>query len=243
MKLIDIHAHYGGWINLPNPYTSIEDLLETCRRYDIERCILSSVLAISYDIVEGNERLRQVIDGHDTLRGYVTIHPGYPRESMALLQEYLQLPNFVGAKIHPKHAGYHVDCPEARPLMEYLAELGKPVLAHTWYVEMCQAMADLADALPDLTLIMGHMGGDDWECALKMAASRPNLYLELVAGLAPWGKIERSIEAVGVERILFGSDLTLLDPAYTIGTVTGAEISDEDKQKILYDNAKALFGF
>jgi uncharacterized protein len=241
--LIDVHAHYGPWPGLPNPYVTLADLLETCDRYCIETCCLSSTVAIGYDVAAGNAEVRSVIEGHDRLRGYVVIHPGYPELSMAELRKYLALSNFVGAKLHPKHCGFQADSSEARPLMEYLAAQGKPLLAHTWYAEMVQAMANLADALPDLVLILGHMGGDDWEFALEAAADRPNMVLELCSGLAPWGKMERAVAMVGAERLLFGSDLTLLEPGFTLGTVTGSTLSETDQRKILYENAKVLFGF
>jgi hypothetical protein len=228
---------------LPNPYTSIENLLDSMRRFGIEHCCLSSVSGIGYNAVEGNELLRQVIEGHDELHGYVVIHPGYPEESLAQLRELLQLPNWVGGKLHSKHCGYQADSPEARPLLEHLCELGKPLLAHTWFDEMCVAMGNAADMFPELTLIMGHMGGDHWKTALRVAAERPNLYLELCSGLSPWGKIEKAIAAVGAERVLFGSDLTLLDPGYTLGLVTGAEMGEREKRMVLYGNAKRLFGF
>jgi predicted TIM-barrel fold metal-dependent hydrolase len=194
-------------------------------------------------MAEGNERVRAVIEGHPELHGYAVIHPGYPEQSLAQLRELLALPNFVGAKLHPKHCGYQADAPEARPLLEYLVELGKPLLVHTWFDEMCLAMGHAADLFPDLTLIMGHMGGDTWETALTVAADRPNLYLELCSGLSPWGKLEKSIGVVGAERLLYGSDLTLLDPGYTLGLVTGAEIGEAEKRLILHDNAQRLFGF
>lgn len=241
--LIDVHAHYGGWVGLPNPSTSIDDLLATCRRFNIEHCCLSSTSAIGYDLIGGNERVRQVIEGHRELHGYVVIHPGYPEQSMAQLRELLTLPNYVGAKLHPKHCGYQADAPEARPLLEYVCDLGKPLLVHTWFVEMCEAMGRAADLFPDLTLIMGHMGGDDWPAALQVAAERPNLYLELCSGLSPWGKLEQAIGMVGADRLLFGTDLTLLDPGYTLGSVTGAEISERERRMILYENAQRLFGF
>ncbi|MCE5237641.1 amidohydrolase family protein [bacterium] len=241
--LIDVHAHYGPWVGLPNPYTPIEDLLDTCRRFRIEHCCLSSTCAIGYDVHEGNERVREVIEGHPELHGYVVIHPGYAEQSLAQVRELLALPNFVGAKLHPKHCGYQADCPEARPLLAALVELGKPLLVHTWFDEMCLAMGRAADLFPDLALIMGHMGGDTWETALTVAADRPNLYLELCSGLSPWGKLEQSVSVVGAERILFGTDLTLLDPGYTLGLVTGAEIGERQKRLILHDNAQRLFGF
>ncbi len=240
--IVDIHAHYGPWPGLPNPYVSPDDLLATCERFGIETCILSSTVAILYDVEAGNREVREVIEGQERLRGYVVIHPGYPELAMQELREYLSLPNFVGAKLHPKHCGFQADSPEARPLMEYLATVGKPLLAHTWFREMCEAMARLADALPALTLILGHMGGDDWPYALELAADRPNMLMELCSGLAPVGKVEQAVAMVGADRLLFGSDLTLLDPGYTLGTVLGSDLREADKQKILYHNAKRLFG-
>jgi hypothetical protein len=241
--LIDVHAHYGPWVGLPNPATSVDDLLETCHRFRIEHCCLSSTLAIGYALEEGNERLREVISGHPQLHGYVVIHPGYAETSLAQMRELLAEPNFVGAKLHPKHCGYQADAPEARPLLAALQELGKPLLVHTWFVEMCEAMGRAADLFPDLPLIMGHMGGDDWEYALEVAAVRPNLYLELCSGLSPWGKLERAVSMVGAERLLYGSDLTLLDPGYTLGLVTGSELSPHQQRLILYENARRLFEF
>lgn len=242
-SLIDVHAHYGPWPGLPNPCVSIEDLVETCERYRIEHICLSSTLAIGYDMVEGNARLAEAIEGREGLHGYVVIHPGYPEASLAQMKEYFQNSQFVGAKLHPKHAGYQIDCEEARPLLEYLVEQGKPLLEHTWFDEMCLATGNAADLFPDLVIIMGHMGGDTWEKALEVAAERPNVYLELCSGLSPCGKLERSVAMVGAERLLFGTDLTLLEPGYTLGLVTGAELGEREKRMVLYENGKRLFGF
>ncbi|MEN6544500.1 MAG: amidohydrolase family protein, partial [Armatimonadia bacterium] len=241
--LIDVHAHYGPWVGLPNPYVGIEDLVGTCERYGIEHICLSSTLAIGYDMAEGNARLAAAIEGREGLHGYVVIHPGYAAESLAQMKEYFQNPQFVGAKLHPKHAGYQIDCDEARPLLEYLVEVGKPLLEHTWFDEMCLATGNAADLFPELVVIMGHMGGDTWEKALEVAAERPNVYLELCSGLSPWGKLERAVALVGAERLLFGTDLTLLEPGYTLGLVTGAVIGEREKRMILYENGKRLMGF
>ncbi len=267
--VIDVHAHYGMWPGLPNPFTSGEALMDTCRRFRIAHCCLSSTLAINYDMQEGNRRLaewlarlpasaadaagaqaapQEAAQAHEDafspqFHGYVVIHPGYQAESLAQLREYLSWPQFVGAKLHPKHCGFMADAPQARPLLEYLAQLQKPLLVHTWFDEMCEAMGRAADAFPELLLIMGHMGGDTWETALRVAAERPNLYLELCSGLSPCGKLEKAVQIVGAERILFGSDVTLLDPGYTLGFVTGAEIGERERRLILYDNAQRLFGF
>jgi len=55
------------------------------------------------------------------------------------------------------------------------------------------------------------------------------------------GKVEEAVERAGSQRILYGSDMTLLNPAHTIGMIMSSEISKEDKERIFYINAKRLF--
>jgi predicted TIM-barrel fold metal-dependent hydrolase len=49
------------------------------------------------------------------------------------------------------------------------------------------------------------------------------------------------VAEVGAERILYGSDLTWIDPRTQLGMILDAEVTDEDKALILRDNALRLF--
>jgi len=48
------------------------------------------------------------------------------------------------------------------------------------------------------------------------------------------------VNAIGADRVLFGTDIPWYDPGYGIGSVLFSRISDADKYKILYENAKGL---
>ena len=54
--------------------------------------------------------------------------------------------------------------------------------------------------------------------------------------------IEELVDGVGVDRVLFGSDMPLMGPRTQIGKIITARISDEAKQKILGGNAGRLLG-
>jgi predicted TIM-barrel fold metal-dependent hydrolase len=54
--------------------------------------------------------------------------------------------------------------------------------------------------------------------------------------------IERFIREVGAERVLFGSDIPLLEPAAALGRIAYARISEEAKGKILGLNIRQLLG-
>jgi predicted TIM-barrel fold metal-dependent hydrolase len=51
--------------------------------------------------------------------------------------------------------------------------------------------------------------------------------------------VEYAVKTVGAEKILFGTDT--YSAAFQTGRVAFARISDEDKKKILRDNAIKLF--
>lgn len=53
--------------------------------------------------------------------------------------------------------------------------------------------------------------------------------------------VEYFVEEVGSERILFGTDLPWFDPAYGIGCVVSARITDRDRYSILCGNARRIF--
>jgi len=95
---------------------------------------------------------------------------------------------------------------------------------------------------------MGHMGGTDdsgtggnWKQAITAAYEFSNIYLEVCMTRLEAGKIEETVEKIGSQQVLYGSDMTLLNPAHTIGMIMGAEITEKEKERILYANAKDLF--
>ena len=95
---------------------------------------------------------------------------------------------------------------------------------------------------PDVPIIMAHMGGDAWREGLRAAAESPNLYVDMCASWADADKVAEAVDALGPERVLFGSDFTLFDPAHTLGMIEDAVLSDEARELILHGNAERLFG-
>ena len=122
------------------------------------------------------------------------------------------------------------------------AELKIPILAH-------QRPTDtevIAEKVPEAIVIMAHMGNGDeegnWRRAILAAQRYPNIYLETASSTTDLGFIEAAVEAVGPERIVFGSDLPLLDPHVQLAKITGARISSQAKRLILGENMSRLLG-
>ncbi|MGQ9597705.1 MAG: amidohydrolase family protein, partial [Thermoproteota archaeon] len=236
LPIIDVHAHYGEWF-FPIYKSGWKDIEELMKRHDVEAVILSSSKAIAYDMVEGNMDLSRILKPSEGLYGYVYVNPNYPELSKAEVDKYIENPFFKGiGEIHPDYSGIPVNSENNISIISEAAEYGKPFLIHTYSLENVNGLVELAKKFSGNIFIAGHMGGTtgsgtglSWKKAIAAAKEYSNLYLEICITMFEKGKLEEAVDKAGVDKIMFGSDLTLLNPAHMIGMVLEAEISKNDK--------------
>jgi predicted TIM-barrel fold metal-dependent hydrolase len=154
---------------------------------------------------------------------FAGVDPRRP-EAEGLVKEALQSGSAKGLKLYPP-AGFDPFHRTAWPLYELCVEHRAPVLFHTGETLAKLKvrhgdpllLQDVHAAFPDLPTIIGHAGAKLWwEEALSVAAHSINSYLELSVWI--WDdttedeqldlirKIDQARNAVGIERIVFGSD-------------------------------------
>lgn len=243
--VIDAHTHYGPW------YFPVEDLdwegfKKSLNRSGIEGAIISSSSAIVYDFREGNEELAHVLQGESRFWGYVTVNFNYPEESLEELDCYLQnsrTTRFVGIKVHPLLAAKNFDCPEADRIVERSIQYQAPFLIHTFNspIESPRNVLRLSREYPQAQFILGHMGGYEWEVGIEVAMDCPNVYLEVCSTCTDPRKIRQAVEAVGPQRVLFGTDATLFEPAYMRKALEDTGLSKEEMEWVLGESAQRLF--
>jgi hypothetical protein len=74
-----------------------------------------------------------------------------------------------------------------------------------------------------------------------MAAKRfPNLYLETASSTIDTGFLETCVREVGAEKIIFGSDIPLLDPYLQLSKIRDTNIEPDQLDKILSGNILRL---
>ncbi len=238
--IIDMHGHFGPW-PFPMKPCSAADLVRLMHRRGIEKAILSSTKAIVGDFVEGNAELAREIAAHDELLGYVTINPNYPEKSIDEMNRYLSSGKFVGVKTHPGYSGQPIDSPAMRKLLPAIAAVGVPILVHCWGHGEPSKVGKIAAEYPKIPIIMGHGGVTAWQEAIEVMKQAPNVYTEFCSSRVERGRVRETIDAVGCERVLFGSDLGLFDPIYDLGIYEEAELTCAEREAIMYANAKRLF--
>lgn len=90
----------------------------------------------------------------------------------------------------------------------------------------------------DITVILAH-SGISYAVARKHAAlvlARENVVLEITYTSTTRGMIEFLVDLVGADKVLYGSDMPMRDPGPQLGWVCYADISLEEKKKILGGN-------
>lgn len=242
--IIDAHAHCGKWF-FPTFCESPGQVAGLCNRYQIEKAVFSSSRAITYDMESGNHETSQFIQSDSRFYAYVYLNPGEYDRSIREMETHFSDSRFVGVKLHPSYSGEPANSKATLKLLETLPE-GKAILVHTWGRDGVNQVCELANALQTHPIIMGHMGGgaeSEWRAGIEGALRCPNTYLEICGSVLHHDRLREAVDRVGSDRVVFGSDMTLLSPAFALGQVLDSEISEQDKRRILHDNAARLFGF
>jgi predicted TIM-barrel fold metal-dependent hydrolase len=150
-------------------------------------------------------------------------------------------------KIYPPYVRVSVNEPLWAPLFEEAERRGLVVISHTGHGDpSCDpAQFDtLAERYPNVRWVLGHAGitHPGRVTACEVAQRRPNVFLEICTSWRNPGSIEQLVEGAGEDRVLFGSDMPLLEPAIHVGRIVTASITDVAKRKLLGKNAVRVLG-
>jgi uncharacterized protein len=240
--IVDCHVHIGklAWFHMD---AGADELVRAADKAGIDRMMVTEGAALSYDMEAGNEALRGEIAKYpDRLLAYYTVPSAhYGPRAAEELERYVNDYGFRGLKIYSVPPLQLIDDYYMIPVLEKAAELRIPVLAHSTGAE-CES---LCGQVPELILVNAHMGccpqaNGDWHRSVVAAKRCPNLYLDTASSSFDNGTIEFAVSEIGAERILYGSDLPLLDPSLQIAKVTESDIGQDEKDLILSGNVNRI---
>jgi len=246
--IIDGHAHMGLWFNFHIPAYDAQAMVETMDSLGIDMCVCSPHRAIGPDYRAGNE---EVMEARSQFPGrfvpYITINPYYPiAEIESEIEKWHSQGHLRAFKIHPSFTSYPADGDGFRPVWEHANEHELPVLSHSGpgcKYGSPKKLGELAKRYPRSNVLVAHSASswDMIEVATEAAQEHENVFLDLCGSPLLFGALERMVEAVGVEKVLFGTDLPFIDPRPGLGRIAFSRLSDDYKRKVLGLNAKRLF--
>lgn len=239
MEKIDMHAHLGYWpFALPNCGT-VDSLLRLAERYDIRHIAASSALALNYDMQAGNEEMAEAAREHDPLLMYVYVNPNFIAQSCSEMDRYLAEDFGIGCKIH---TSYSATSTSAQRMYDLIAEIARRTSLVKVHPGAAGDLAAWARAYPDLNIIVAHAFGAGYPAAIDLALAHPNIHLDFCCSHTGRGKVRDALDRLGPRQIVFGSDMDLLDPAFTLAVFEAADLTDGERHAVYRDNAARLLG-
>ncbi len=176
------------------------------------------------------------------LEAFARIHPWYGDEAVALLERAIGELGFKGLKLHPVTTIAHPAEEDTLRLIRAAAAHDAPTLFHCGDEPLATplAIARAAEACPEATVILGHMGGyfhvDE---AIAVAERHSNLILETSAMPYP-AKVREAVERIGAERVLYASDGPACSPRIEVEKVRLADLDPAAERLVLGENAARL---
>jgi len=158
-----------------------------------------------------------------------------------------------GVKFQPLLQHFRANDRRLYPIYEKCVELGIPVLFHAGVVGYEKHLAhwgtpiyidELATDLPELQIVIAHMGGNYHFEALVIAEKHENVYLDtaflpwfcarFLPPVEPMDLIRRALRFVGPDRILYACEG--LEP----DVILESDLDPEVKEKVMHANAERL---
>jgi hypothetical protein len=232
--IVDAHVHIGKSTRLQIDVDG-EYLVRVADEMQFDKICCTDLTALFYDMHEGNQLLsREMKKFPDRIIGYASLHS--TRFGVEALDELDRCANDYGMRGLKIYSTPQMSIaePATIPILEKTIELGFPVLAHATPFE-CEY---LMSAVPECRLMMAHAAAQpfahgDWNRAIMAAKQFSNLYLETASSTIDTGFLETCVRELGSERIIFGTDIPLLDPNFQLSKVRDTNVSSEALEKIL----------
>ena len=239
MQIIDSHCHIGLDRDKKLISSELIKMMDECK---VDKAIVCSVdKYIAVYNKEGNDFLiKAVKEFPDRLIGFATVNPWYGERAVKELKRAISN-GLKGLKLNSSLQGFILNDELVYPLIKTAQSLEIPVYFHTGtpICAMPFQLAEIALQFPEVNFIMGHMGFSDfWYDTVPAAKKSSNIYLE--TSFIDVDTINKAIKEVGIDRIIFGSDVPVSNMRLELNKINLLEVGNLEKEKILEKNIGKL---
>jgi predicted TIM-barrel fold metal-dependent hydrolase len=228
---------------------TVDGLRRTMDAAGIDRAVCLGVAHAARTVPRTNE----FIGSLDRARfvPFGTVHPDLPAaDNLRSLQDN----GITGVKLHPLFQDLSLADPRVVSLLAVLADAGIIVITHVGAGGDAgandrgspAALRALLDAVPGLRLIACHFGGyhrlDEAEDLVVGSRAVLETSWPPTTGGLDQARVRDIIARHGADRVVYGSDWPMTDPAAEIAAVRALGLPDREEAAILGGNLAALLG-
>jgi predicted TIM-barrel fold metal-dependent hydrolase len=203
------------------------------------------------DVTTGNDAMLAMCESEgDVVRMLATVNPNYTSHALAEIDRCVQH-GAVGVKLL---ASRRADDPLLDPICTRAAKHRLPILHHIWQhrrrewpnqeISDGADLARLARRHPRVTFILAHIGGGgDYLHTFAAIRDVKNIVADTSGSGVDRGMLDEAVAALGSQRLLWGSDLTMETGLAKLRALENTGLSsEEDVRDIRWRNAVRVFG-
>ncbi|MBQ4645640.1 MAG: amidohydrolase family protein [Clostridia bacterium] len=155
-----------------------------------------------------------------------------------------------GIKLHPEYQQFYVDDPYMLKIYDYALSKGLVILFHAGYDPAYpppihsspKQFAEISKQMQGGIIIAAHLGGQRQWNEVEEYLVGTEMYIDTSMGMNyyPHDQFLRIVKNHGADKILFGSDSPWSKAGEEIEMLNSFSLSQEEKELILYKNAKRI---
>jgi len=244
----DAHLHCpseSGEVWQWHPVTrTMDEFVRHLDRTGVRRGIINNVrcqLAKSpADFIAGNREVARYVEKYPgRFLGACVVNPLFIDEALREIEDCRTQLGFVWVgELCNYTVPYKYTIQEFDQLVEQVVRQKMVLDVHTTLPEM----EYIIQKFPQATIVFPHMGDhSDIFKRIELVARHRNCYLDTSgAGENRMGMLEYAVQTIGEDRVLYGSDFSINDPATGLARIRHAYLGEAQKRKILRGNLEAL---
>lgn len=243
VSFIDAHTHMGPMYGVWLPHADLPAMIAFMDKENIESIVSAPHNALFDPLARNNEIVEAMGMYPERVYGYYAVNPNYIELFESELDTFDSTPGFVGFKLLPDYHKYPLTGDKLNKIYEFASDRGVMLLSHTWGHSLYNAprhLEEVAKKYPNIQFLMGHSAPGETDAAIELAAKYSNVYLELCDTGRLSGVVQKMVQKVGSEKVIFGTDFPWYDPNYMLGSVLFSGIGDDDILNIIRNNALRL---
>lgn len=231
---------------------SVDSTLEAMNEAGVDLSILSAWHGPSGSLISNQEVSAQIDQAPERFRGLVSVDLTKPMEAVRQIRYWVDKERFVGVRVVPWLWDLPPNDRRYYPIYAACVDLGVPFctqIGHTGPLlrsETGRPIPYLEEVLldfPELTVVGGHVGFPWIDELISLTIKFPNFYVDTSAYALhrlPKSFIEY-LKTIGSKRVMFGTNWPMLSPAQCLKHLDGLDLSEEQTQDFLGENAKRVF--
>lgn len=258
MKIIDVHTHVWtdrlapaaissvgaqGHID-PNYDGTVAGLIASMDRAGIDVSVILPVATKPGQVKTINDWAAGLLD-NERLVPFGAMHPDFPDPAKEIAR--MRKHGLTGFKMHPEYQTFEPHEPRMERIFEAAIRHDMTLYFHaggdvafTSVRGTPRAFAEVLEVWPELHLVLAHLGGfRQWQAVPgRLAGSSAWFDTAYTLGHLPDDEFVELVRALGIDRVMFGSDGPWTDSAAEIAHLKSLPFKKAELEAILCGNAE-----